>query len=284
MHQSINNNKGFTLVEIMIVVVISSLVIGAMNTIYKTFRDSTSSQEQVTDVQQTMRTATFLLTQELRTVGYDPIETRIFGITDVSFRDINNNLDTTTTGYSSLSYTTDLDEDGVIDGNETYSYSLYDFPIATPDGDTDLSRNTGGGRTLIAENVEAFGLAYAYDIGTDADRALDLAGGQVIWAIDSDNNGTLDRNLENNNDGVVDANDQAGAGSRLIAGDAIIPAIALANIRAIRMWLLVRSDRQDPNYFNNNTYVVGRNIIIPNDNFRRRLLEATVYCRNMGLL
>lgn len=284
------NNKGFTLIEMMIVVLISSLAVAGIYSFYTSFQENTTTQKQITDVQQNLRASIYLLTTEMRRAGFDPTGSGNFGITDISFRDINNNPDISANGFSTFSYTADLNEDGVVDSIETFTYSLYDFPVGAvpPDGNTDLSRTVGGGgRQLLSENVESFGLAYAYDISTDTDYSLETSGGQVIWAIDSDNDGTLDRNLDANTDGRIDENDQPGAGNRLITGAAIAPPVAMADIRAVRIWILIRSSRQDPNYFDNNTYTVGRNIFIPdntNDGFRRRLLVANIKFRNLGLL
>ena len=53
----------------------------------------------------------------------------------------------------------------------------------------------------------------------------------------------------------------------------------------IRISLLARSGQPDPQYSNTLTYTTGSGVVWGpyNDNIRRRLLTATVNCRNMGL-
>jgi type IV pilus assembly protein PilW len=69
-------------------------------------------------------------------------------------------------------------------------------------------------------------------------------------------------------------------------GDAVINNLDgpyFKHIRAIKIWILARSNRQDSKHNNTNTYTVGSQVITPNDKFYRRLLTTTVTCRNMGL-
>jgi len=282
------NKRGFTLVELMVVVAVSGLVAVAIMGAYKAQKRIMAAQEVVTDIQENVRTAIFTLTQDIRMAGFDPTLSGGFGITYVGFRDLNDN--NSAGGNSALQFTADYDRDGVVDGNETVTFSLYDFGAV--DGVvgtmTDLARNSGGGRQLLAQNIQAIGLAYAYDV--DNDKALDTytttAGTQqVIWAIDSDNDGNLDRRLDTNGDGAITNADGPGAGlNELIVGAALATPVAMADVRAVRVWLLAaESAAEHTEHYDPNTYVVGRQIITPRDNLRRRLVETTVQCKNMGL-
>ena len=126
---------------------------------------------------------------------------------------------------------------------------------------------------IMAENIEAFCIAYAFD--DDGDRRMDTDGGEVIWAIDSDNDNTLDLNLDADQDGVIDASDISAGGSALTSP------VGMGSIRAVRVWVLGKVETPDASYSNNNAYVVGNRVIQANDHHRRKLMETIIKCRNM---
>jgi type IV pilus assembly protein PilW len=231
-----------------------------------------------------------IMVRDIRMAGYSQGAPG-FGITDICPMDKTYTMDVTITGNGAFEFTADFDDNGTVSGGETISYSVYDFPVASPNGINDLGRDSGGGRQLVAENVEALGFAYAFD--ADGDGILDTynVGGndQVIWAVDSDGNNDLDLNLDTNGDGDIDENDGPAIGNGLIVGTAI-PVVDPQDIRAVRIWMLARTEHGDNSFLNTKTYTIGNKVITPstdadlnNDNLRMRLLETTVKCRNMGI-
>jgi type IV pilus assembly protein PilW len=226
-------------------------------------------------MQQNLRAATYIMEKDIRMAGYDPAGSGNFGITDIRLKDIDDNLNVN--GNSSLEFTIDQNEDGVLGpGDETVYYCIYDSPVGAPDGKTDLAQRHGaGGRQLLAENIETLGFAYAFDNNGDGQLDTTVAG-NTIWAIDSDNDNDLDVNLDTNDDGIIDINDNP-------AGAALASDVNRSRIRAIRTWILARTDIEDRGFSNTGTYVIANQRITPNDGFRRRLLATTVKCRNMGL-
>ncbi|NOX33907.1 MAG: prepilin-type N-terminal cleavage/methylation domain-containing protein [Deltaproteobacteria bacterium] len=295
MHITLNSNKskGFTIIELLIAISISSIVMVAL---YQTFNSQQKSyliQEDVATMQQGLRASMLLLANDIRMAGYDSQLSGNFGITDIRPRDISNVVDTGLTGHSSITLTGDFgngafSDNGVLDTDETIQYSLYD--LAPADGNTDLARDSGGGRQLLAENILGFGLAFAFD--DDLDGELDTytavnpgATKQIIWAIDSNGDNALDTNLDTNLDGVIDVNDSPGGpGSNgIIVGSALASNVAISNIRAVRIWVLAQTDKPEPSFNNTNTYIIGKYVITPNNSRRMRLLSKTIKCRNLGL-
>jgi len=272
-----SSNEGITLIELMVAMAIAGIVLMAIYSAYRTQSTIYRTQSVELAMQQNLRGAAYLLESEIRMAGYDMNSTGNFGITDITFRDTNYALNLG--GNSSITFTSDLNDDGVLDANETFSYSIYDYPVATPDGILDMARNNGGGRQIIGESIIALGLAFAFD--NDGDGRLDLsANGNVIWAIDSDNNNTLDRNLDTNDDGEIDMNDNP-------AGTSIGTNVAVGKIRAVKAWILARTKTPMLNYTDNNIYVVGNRRISPTalgtQSYKHQLLVSTINCRNLGM-
>jgi len=192
----------------------------------------------------------------------------------------------------------------VADPNEDITYALLDID---GDGDMDLSRvdptvvpavPAFPEEQFVAENVEAIGFAYAFDANNDGLMdTYNVAGNrEIIWAVDTDGDNDLDANLDTDGDGDIDADDGPGMGGNgTIWGQMLmdfnwmpIPDVAVADIRAVRFWMLSRSGRRDTKFLDRNTYVVGNQVITPdtdadpnNDSRRMRLLMTTLECRNI---
>jgi type IV pilus assembly protein PilW len=286
----IKSNRGLTLVELMIAIAITGIVASGIFTALKSQQKSYLIQEQVTEMQQNLRAAMDIMARDIRMAGYSQGAPG-FGITDIRPRDKTYSVNFTITGNGAFEFTADFDDNGTLSGGETISYSVYDSPVLAPNGINDLGRDSGGGRQLVAENVEALGFAYAFD--ADGDGILDTytvgANEQVIWAVDSVGDNNLDLNLDTDGDGDIDENDGPAGGNGLIGGIAI-PDVNPQDIRAVRIWMLARTRHRDNRFVNTRTYVIGNKVITPstdadlnNDNLRMRLLATTVKCRNMGL-
>ena len=276
-------NKGFTLIELLIAMAITGIVAGAIFTAFQSQQKSYLIQDQITEMQQNLRAAMDIMVRDIRMAGYSQGASG-FGITAIYPRDKDNNMDVTITGNGAFEFTADFDDNGTLSGGETLLYQLYG------NGALCLRRTPGG--SAVAENIEALGFAYAFD--ADGDGILDtynVGGNQrVIWAVDSDGDNDLDRNLDTNSDGNIDENDgPLPGGNGLIAGTAIAD-VAPQDIRAVRIWMLARTERGDNGFVNTRTYVIGNKVITPNtdadpgnDHLRMRLLTSTVKCRNMGI-
>ncbi len=223
-------------------------------------------------------------------------------------------------GPHKIRITMDLTEDAAgnvvgdrdyCDPGEKIEYGFANKYDADADGMADL--NKGGAAPLgrkrgaenllsMAEDIQAVAFAYAYNYDNGApveslDSQLDTSpGGNVIWAFDSDGDRLLDRILDTNDDGVINAGDTPG-GQDLIGAGWETAYVPLTRIRAVRIWLLARSRVALKNYTDTATYIVGdkhidardsnRDGVVDGsdktDNFKRRVLTATIQCRNLGL-
>ncbi len=152
-----NNKGGFTLIELMIAMAISTVVMTAIYSAYRSQLKSHITQQKVVEMQQNARASMFVMEREIKMSGYDPDRSQD---TEITVADNN----TITFTVSAISDGIDNDGDGDIDtadsdGGEvqTITYSL---------GGQDLQRNGA----VVAENIEVLDFVYL-----DEDRTPLLA-------------------------------------------------------------------------------------------------------------
>jgi len=155
-------NRGVTIVELLIAMVVALLAIGA---IYSTFLNQLKSyvvQEETSAMNQNLRIALFYMQREVRMAGCNPTG--------------NANARIITANATSINFTEDVR--GALDGSDS-------------DGDTDdanediayclkannLVKNTGGGNQLVVRNIDA--LDFVYLDGSSPPHVLNPGGGSV---------------------------------------------------------------------------------------------------------
>ena len=146
-----NQGKGFTLIELMIALAISSIVTGAVVTAFISQRTSNVTQTKISIMQQNLRSAANHMSREIRMAAYD-IVTDSGGIT----------LATPT----NIIFSHETDAAGTL---QTFEYRLYD---AYEDGDRDIGVAYGAAAiTPLAENIEALEFLY---FDTDGNQTVNL--------------------------------------------------------------------------------------------------------------
>jgi prepilin-type N-terminal cleavage/methylation domain-containing protein len=272
------DTAGFTLIELMIGAVISAIVALVAIKIYTNMQNSNLQQVEISMLQQNQRGALAILERDLRLIGMDREQSKKFGVIDVRNFKITQPLvdalpETGNGTTPVLRMTLDLNDNGEIDAGETITYALYDKENNGPP--YELCRTTNyanpdaiSERQMLAEGIESIGFAYAFDWDKGSpdgkiDR-IEVAPGEppsIIWAVDTNNDGKLDAEL---------------GGTPL--GYTVDP----AQIRAVELWILGRTQRPDPTYLNKNQYSVGNNApFTANDHFHRWLLNEIIHCRNL---
>jgi type IV pilus assembly protein PilW len=281
-----DNPKGFSLVEMLVAMAAGLIVMLAINSAYVNYQRSHVTQQLVVHMQQNARAAMSLMKREIRMTGYDPVAAD--GVDNDSANGVDDAAESsgagiieakydTASGIPIMRFSADLDYDWTVVGDEDITYTLVG---------TELQRNG----QIVAYDIEAVGFAYAFD--DDGDGALDVSdpagglvpgnNGNIIWAVDSNlGDHKLDHFLDTDDDGIIDANDTEG-------GDGMTGQVLIANIRAVRIWLLARTRQPIKGHIDNQTYAVGPLHRGPADGDwdarkRRVLLTTTVYCRNMGI-
>ena len=162
---SLRSTRGFSLIEMLIAMGVSSLLVAAMMSLFSTQRRVYAIREQVAEMQQDARAGMDFMVREITMAGYDPTNNAAAGIV--------------TAAAGTIRFTMDLNGDGdTVDANEEVTYILYD---ADGDGDQDLGRDPGapgapgGGTQLIAENVPALAFVYRLADGTTTSTPADLS-------------------------------------------------------------------------------------------------------------
>lgn len=134
--------RGFTLVEIMIVLFIMVVVVSAVYALFVKSQHTYTGQDQLVQLQQDLRSALEMMAQELRQAGYDPaiyiVKNPRPGIEIAEPQRIR--------------FSADLNGNGVIDGGD--ERVTYEFK------DGALYRNNGSGDQEVAPNIVDFQIRY----------------------------------------------------------------------------------------------------------------------------
>lgn len=295
-----HKQAGFTLIELMLSLALGAVVITTLYSGYTKQQATDETQKQIVEMQQNLRAALFFMESRIRMAGYDP--TGSAGATIVkALPDL-------------ISFTTDSGispPNGIIGDPGKEEYMAFDYYKDTDDPNKTIElgwlgddapitvgeESAGSGHYVIknpapgpyhqsiADNIQAIGFGYAYD--NNDDGQLDTsAGGHVIWAVDSNNDGLLDLNLDQNDDGQITSADAAGGTSTLIEeGDGAAPAVSvpLSKIRSVQIWLVARSSRSTKDANVTGTFIAGRKMLSPNSAYYWRSVSTIVQCRNLGL-
>ena len=160
-------NKGFTLIELMVAMVVAIIVIGAIYAVYQSQTRVQVAQEVTLELQESLRAVLTIMEREIRTAGADP-EARPGDPTSGSGARIE------LANFDELHFTRDIDDtdgSGRFDGEITEPLEDIRYEL---DG-TDLIRETAlhpdaaMQRSVLLDNVDALNFVYW---GYDANNGL----------------------------------------------------------------------------------------------------------------
>jgi prepilin-type N-terminal cleavage/methylation domain-containing protein len=115
---SINNARGFTLVEMVMALAISSIVLAAVYSVFNIANKNFTTQNAAANVQQNLRTAIGLMARDIRLAGLDPTDSDNFGIAFAS---------QTTIRFTMDSIDSSIDDfNGIVD-EANFEDIIYDF-------------------------------------------------------------------------------------------------------------------------------------------------------------
>jgi len=142
--------QGFTLLELMVAVAISGMLIAVVAMAFTGQSKSYNAGQDITSLQQEMRSALQFMAKEIRMAGYDP--TGSSGAKII------------TANATTFEFSQDLTEDGdTNDADESIRYATY----VNGDGIKCLGRKSGAGVSQpVAENIEQLMFEYYLDNDT----------------------------------------------------------------------------------------------------------------------
>jgi len=236
--------SGFTLIELMITVALSSVVLAAGYQLFTGQRKSYAIQQDLTDMQQHLRGCEQMMTREIRMAGYKVgmLITR----NDVPGTPFTNGTIETfeEATAQSITFTADVENDGIV---ETIRYSLRGTSLVREMWRWDAAlagwRTSGGARSL-SDHIERLHLGY--------------------WIL-ADREG-LNNNQDDDGDFQVDEPGELCFLSQPGSEE-------INHIRMVRLTLTAKTSRPDLSY---------RHPFF-GDHYRRMTLTSTIRPRNAGL-
>ena len=257
------NIKGFTLVELMVALALSSIIATALAAVYTGQQRVNQSQDQIVEMQQNLRAGLEMMARELRMAGYDP--DKKWG-----------------TGFNAPSSST------------SNNIPLVDFTIVANDDGID-----NDGDSTIDEDGEIKRIQYVFfdgygDGDMNGDGVVSCGNGIDLCDIGRQvgNDPASNRVLIENVERVEFLYTLVGPLPPLSPPPpTLTPSPADFNndtIRSISISVLVRASGISRGYTNSETYTTAFGAqwpIVPNNNnelYRRRMQIIQVNCRNMG--
>ena len=286
MIQTLDNNKGFSLIELMVSIAIFGIIIAG---IIGAFRDqlvSNNTQQLNMQMQQNARAAMYYMTRELKLAGLDPTGNAGAGITTADRDDLQFTMDFTGGGcVNGVGDGIDHDGDGIADegcnGNDENGNLLVDEPDEAEwfDGDTgDANEDI---RYWLRRNDN---LNMAPNGVCPVGVVCDLMRDNLVLAPNVD---ALNFRYLGRNPGA------AGCPAGAINCPLVAPVANPQNIRSVQITIVARAGADVPafsyrhldtrTYYNNAS--PNPNIILAprNDGFRRFYLTNEIRCRNLGI-
>ena len=266
------NNIGLTLVEILVAMAVFLIV---MTVVIRTFFSQQNALAHIdhrSEMQISARNTMHILENHVQMMGFCPGQ----GLDSEDAMDFSRGC---LAEGGQLVFRRKNPAPGQENETQTISINLYKAHDRQGGGPDGLADDSAGATGLIIQNVRAadniVAIRFGYAFDDDGDGCLDQsAADHIIWAIDTDDDGRLDNVLDTDDDGDVDKDDAVG-------GKPLGRKIPIGRIRAVRIWLLVRSDFPLKGQRDRREFVVGDRRCRVDDYYGHVLLTTTVRCRNM---
>lgn len=245
---------GFTLLEVMITLVVTSVLMIGLYVAYDGQQKSYQLQEQVGEMQQNNRSVMTIMLPEIRMAAFGSASSASCGAPGAAGLS-SPRIHTATAAR--FGFSMDLNGDGdCSDANENVTYGFSNV-------------NDSG--------VVAVGTANGIAVNGAADLGRSTGSGALSFQAAAENISAIEFNYILQN-GIITQTPTAAQ---------------LNDISEVQVSILSRTEQADTSYINKSTYTPASGVAwdlngaaagnSPDDNFRRRLLTSTIKCRNMGI-
>lgn len=158
-------DDGFTLVEILIALAIAGLLMAGVYAAFRTQQDSYLAQEQVAEMQQTIRACLDMMARDIRMAGFRGNGDSNAGILDAQI--------------DAITFSTDFNEDGdTADAAENIAYDLYDSATTGP---LTLGRSSSNSAIALSETPSGSG---HYEASGHQPFASEVEGLEFFYTLD----------------------------------------------------------------------------------------------------
>ena len=187
-----HSKDGFTLLEIMISMAVTSIAMTALVGAFSAQQRISTRQDEVAELQQNARAAVFMLENDIRMAGFKGVDDQCnAGITVDNVNDI-------TFTYCADADGSDNDGDSTIDETGELATVTYDIYDGNGSGDMDLGRQVGGVKRVVAERINGLTFTYFDGSGTSTATVGNIRSVQVTFtakAVISARSGDTDTGL-----------------------------------------------------------------------------------------
>jgi type IV pilus assembly protein PilW len=270
--KGISCSDGLTLVEILVALAVFSIVLAMVVQTFFSQQNALAHIDHRSQMHINARNAMHILENHVQMMGFCPAQ----GLDSEDAMDFSRGC---LAEGGQLVFRRKNPKPGQEHETQTISINLYKADDRQGGGPDGLADDRVGATGLIIHNIRAaddiVAIRFGYAFDGDGDGCLDLsAADHIIWTIDTDDDGRLDTVLDTDDDGDVDRDDAAG-------GKSLARKVPIGRIRAVRIWLLARSDFPLKGQRDRREFVVGDRRCRVDDYYGHVLLTTTVRCRNM---
>jgi type IV pilus assembly protein PilW len=157
------NRKGFTLIELLVAMVVASIVMAAIYSVYRSQTQTYRTQQLVAQMQQNMRAALYLLEREIRMAGYSVTDPPAPAGFVQNFASLGSPHDGSGAAIdaTNIAFTVDSDDSGTIDAAAAIAgFEIIAFRLDAANNTLERWDGSSGDWQVAAEQITNLSFTY----------------------------------------------------------------------------------------------------------------------------